>query len=194
MGLLIKKEIDENTLLAIWSMQESLEALQKMIPQEKKSHFNNLKRNKEWFATRVLLKEISPKSKITYTKYGSPRISDSKYISISHTKKLIAIIIGKNKTAIDIEEISNKTLSIFSKFSLKNNHPNLTKESATLIWCAKECVVKIHEKGGINLKRDILIKPFSALKEGVLYAAFNDVNYKLNYEKINNHYLVYFCS
>ena len=60
--------------------------------------------------TRALLKEISGKSKIFYDSSGSPNI-DENFISISHSKKLVAIILSDKNCAIDIEEISVKSKS-----------------------------------------------------------------------------------
>ena len=62
--------------------------------------------------------EISGQSKIFYDSSGSPKI-DEKFISISHSKNLVAIILSDKNCAIDVEEISEKSKVLQSKFSTK---------------------------------------------------------------------------
>ena len=72
-------------------------------------------------------------------------------------------------------------------------HTNLSKEKATLIWCAKEAIYKWYQKGNINFIKDIKLHNFKIKKKGILKANFKTEQILLNYQKINNHYLVYVC-
>ena len=103
MGLFIKKQLNNDNVLAIWKMTESIKELKSLITEEH-LETTNIKRQKEWLATRILIKEINPEYKLTYNKYNAPRIMDmrkdslsKKNISITHTRKFIAIIIGSKK-------------------------------------------------------------------------------------------------
>ena len=94
---------------------------------------------------------------------------------------------------MDIEYISEKPLKLSSKFNTRNSQQDLTKEKATLIWCCKEAVFKWHQKGGVDFIKDIIIPEFSVKEKGIITIQFKNKELNLNYQKINNHYLVYVC-
>ena len=193
MAIIVKKQINQNTLLAVWEITESLEELNELNPSEKILH-KNPKRAKEWLATRILVNSIFEKAKIIYDVTGKPKLDNGKNISISHSKHYCSIIVGDNNVAIDVEEISQKAINAASKFITRQNHIKLTTAVATLIWSAKECIFKLVNQKKINFKTDIIISPFDIKKSGNLHAVFKQKSYILQYEKINNHYLVYVCS
>ena len=193
MGVLsIRKEND--CKIAIWEITESLQKLKQLAPYMKTTGLNTEKRKKEWISSRLLLKEINPKHSISYNEYGSPKLNNKHNISISHSKRLIAIIISQKNVGIDIEEISEKSIKVSSKFISEENIKNLTTEKATLLWCCKEAIFKWHEKGRVDFIADIKIHPFKKMEEGKIKAEFRGIPLILNYQKINNHYLVYVCS
>ena len=92
--------------------------------------------------------------------------SKKKNISISHTQKFIAIIISASPVGIDIEKIDERALNTAPKFINLNVHKNLTNESATLIWSAKECLFKLHQKGDLNYIEDLSVTPFKLKEKG----------------------------
>ena len=92
-----------------------------------------------------------------------------------------------------IEKISDKALKVSSKFVSENNLNNLNKEKATLIWCCKEAIFKLHQKGNVDFKEDIKLTPFSLQNKGIVNAEFNSEIFRLHYTKLNSHFLVYVC-
>ena len=141
----------------------------------------------------MLLNELLPNASISYNTYGAPEIGNDNFISISHSSKLIAIIISKNKVGLDIEKISEKPLRLSSKFISRNQHSPLSKEKATLIWCCKEAIYKWHQKRKIDFIADIKINPFTIKDEDKLIAKFKSQKLTLHYKKIDAHFLVYVC-
>ena len=109
-----------------------------------------------------MVKEIARNKNITYNKYGAPELEHGRFISISHSKNLIAIATSYQKVGLDIEQISDKPLKLSSKFIAKNVHEDLSKEKATLIWCAKEAIYKWHQKGNIDFIKDIKLSNFDS--------------------------------
>ena len=192
MGILKKIE-ENNCIIAIWNLQESLELTQQSA-NISTPDFNNEKRKKEYLASRLLLKDIAPNTKITYNEYGAPKLENGEHISISHSKNLVAIIISKQKVGMDIEQISEKSLRLSSKFISEKTRTTLNKEKATLIWCLKEAVFKWHQKGKVDFIKDIIIPPFIAEEKGQIKAQFKKKELILNYQKINTHYLAYVCN
>ena len=193
MGIIsvIKKS---NYKIAIWEITETLEELLEIGSPIKIPDFNNKKRRLEWLIIRLLIQKISPKSTLSYNKFKAPILNDNNYISISHSKTLVAIIISKRKAGMDIENISNKALEISSKFISKNNLKGLSSTKATLIWCCKEAIYKWHQKGGVDFIKDIIIPPFSIKEKGKITAQFKNTPLTLSYTKINSHFLVYVCN
>jgi len=182
-----------NYTIAIWEITETLEELLQLSNTISAADFNTKKRKKEWIASRLLLNEINPNYSISYNEFGAPELNNGSYISISHSKGLVAIIISQQQVGLDIEEISEKSLRVSSKFISENNLKNLNKEKATLIWCCKEAIYKWHQKGEVDFIADIKLHPFENMEKGEISAKFRDIQLILHYQKIHNHYLVYVC-
>ena len=192
MGI-IKNTTVQNCIIAIWEITETLEELLQLSHVIGTADFNTEKRKKEWLASRLLLNEINPNCSISYNPFGAPELNNGSFISISHSKGLVAIIISQQQVGIDIEEISEKALRVSSKFVSTNNPKALTAEKATLIWCCKEAIFKWHQKGEVDFIADIKLHPFESMEKGKIRAEFKNTQLILNYQKIHNHYLVYVC-
>ena len=191
MGLtLINRQ--KNYTLGIWKITESLEEIKKSINDDNYKLFKSLKRQKEYLCTRLLLREIDRNLSITYNKWGAPTLNINKNISISHSKNIIAIIVSKKNVAIDIEMISEKALKIKDKFLSNHDKISHSIEATTLAWSAKETIYKLHQKGDIDYKSDIKIKEINFVKNQIT-VLFQDNDIVLNYNKLNNHFLVYVC-
>ena len=191
MPLVIKKE-ENNVLIYIWKIQESLEELIQLYPNLEFPKFKSNKRNLESICSRILLYKHSKNLKISYCENGSPLLNNHQYISISHSGNLVCIAISDNIIGVDIDEISEKSKKIQSKF-VNPNQTNLTENKTSLIWCIKESVFKFHKKGDVNFKKDILLKDFVAKSKGKLLVKFRKKCLKAYYFKIENKYLVYVC-
>ena len=177
----------------VWEIKESLIGLSESF---KDDFFNKLKNNKrklEYICTRLLLKEFESNLKIGYNKYGAPILNNNKCISISHSNNLAAIIISDNKVGIDIEKISKKPLHLADKFISKNDNISMDTHDYCLAWSAKEAIYKLHEIGGLDFKNDISIKQINKEKK-IINVKFKNKSLFLNYQKINNHFLVYVCN
>ena len=193
MGILSITEAN-NCKIALWEITETLKELLQLSHTISIPDFNTEKRKKEWLASRLLLNKISPNTALSYNEFGAPELNNGRYISISHSKGFVAIIISKQQVGLDIEEISDKALRVSSKFISTNNLKALTAEKATLIWCCKEAVFKWHQKGNVDFINDIIIQPFLVEEKGEINAEFKHDPLTLFYTKINSHFLVYVCN
>lgn len=191
MPLLLKKE-ENNIFIYVWKITESLDELTVLYPNIKSYILKTEKREKEFICSRILLNLYSKKLKISYSKFGNPVLNNNQFISISHCSNLVCIAISKENIGIDLEEISEKTLELKSKF-VNDHHSKLNKEKTTLIWCIKESVFKYHKIGGVDFKKDIYIPKFTETIEGELEVIFKNELLKANYFKIENQFLVYIC-
>jgi phosphopantetheinyl transferase len=191
MPLILKKE-ENNIFISVWKITESLDELTVLYPNIKSYILKTEKRKKEFICSRVLLNLYSKNLKISYSKFGNPVLNNNQFISISHCSNLVCIAISKENIGIDLEEISDKTIRLQSKF-VNDHHSELNKEKTTLIWCIKESVFKYHKIGGVDFKKDIYIPKFTETIEGELEVTFKNELLKSNYFKIENQFLVYIC-
>jgi 4'-phosphopantetheinyl transferase len=189
--LIIKKE--EKTTIAVWEITESLDDFKKSIDYKNSQNFKSKKRQLQFLCTRLLLTKINKDLIINYNIFGAPEINNGQFISISHSNKLIAIIISDKKAGIDIEEISNKALKVSSKFLSSNDKIHYNDNETTLCWCAKETMFKWHQKGNISFKNDIIIQSIKYSPINNIHIEFMQNLFILKFLKINNHFLVYVC-
>ena len=193
MPIIHKIESEKITIL-VWEITETLDEIIVFGRHINTSNYTAEKRKKEHLVSRILVNEIYSTKTIIYNEFGAPELDNGKYISISHSKELVTVIISDLKSGIDIEEISEKSLRLAAKFVSDKNLIKLNKEKATLIWCIKEAIYKWHQKGKVDFIKDIIIPEFIAKKHGSVTAYFRRKELNLNYIKINNHYLVYVCN
>ena len=191
---IINKIEGEKITILVWEMTEKLEEMIVLGEGINTSNYTSKKRKKEHLTSRLLVNEIYPTKTIIYNDFGAPELNNGKHISISHSKELVTVIFSDKKTGLDIEQISEKSFRLASKFVSEKNLIKLNKEKSTLIWCLKEAVYKWHQKGGVDFIKDIIIPEFNLEEHGKVTAYFRKKELNLNYLKINNHYLVYVCN
>ncbi len=155
-----------------------------------KSFSSKTKREREKLASQNLIKQLYPKVCLSHNSYGAPILSNKKAISLSHSKDFLACITAENIAAIDIEPISEKAFRLKNKF-LSAEEIALAKNEdiATLMWCAKECLYKIHQKGKVNFSEDIILY---SIENNTIKCSIFEQDYQLKYEKFKEHWLVYY--
>lgn len=207
MAILIKEYIEEDCLLGIWDITESLDELISKVtlqPDEIEilNSFGNEPRKIEWLSVRVLLRELTAKELIIiYNDNNKPFIKGNTYqISISHSHNFSSIMLSRNRrVGIDLEYMSHRISKIANKF-INENEVITTDESLRRLhlyihWCAKEALYKICDKQGINFKSHLTIEPFQPREKGELKGMvqnnYRSDSFKLNYLTINNYIIVY---
>ncbi len=101
-----------------------------MDDKKKYKVFASTSRKLEFLSVRALLAELLGKdARIVYNKNNKPFLKDgSRFISISHSHKLTAILLSTNeKVGIDLEYMSSNIGAIAFKFI--NRREKITKES-----------------------------------------------------------------
>lgn len=184
MPVVFNKNIDEDTILAIWRIEENEEELLAALQLKQHeldviSSLNNGKRLLHWLSTRVLLRTMLNTKEYIDCKldeHGKPYLPDLDYhISLSHSYDYASVIIGKSrKVGVDIELIKHKIKSIKHKFlsdvELAQKQIGDNIDGLYISWCAKEAIYKWNGRKGLEFKQDIHIKPFKLKKEGKLNA------------------------
>lgn len=209
MGVVVKEFVEEDCLIGLWEIQEDFDTLYNrvLLDEDEKAtlfSFKNPERQVEWLSVRALLNNLTEKnSKIIYNQDHKPFLFDNSFnISISHSKKLTSILLGKHKqVGIDLEYMSHRINNIAHKFINSEEYitPNKNFELLHLYihWCAKEALYKICDKVNINFKENLTIQPFEIDHSGVIKGIHhnNDIHeeFKMNYQVRDNYVIVYCC-
>lgn len=212
MSLYLKKEIDENSILGIWKIEESFEDLLEKLFEfgvEANSHdilslknFSNKKRKIEWLCTRVLVNTLMNKNTIIeHNQYGKPYIPQSNQtISISHSHDYVAVVMTEKKEAgIDIEILSDKIARLALKFMNIKETEGIEQTNKILHmylhWCAKETLYKIYSRKELNFVENLYIHPFSVAESGTCRGRISIKDfcneYDLHYFTFSNYVIVY---
>lgn len=184
MPIVLNKKIDNQTVLAVWKIEETEEQLISSL--QLKQHELDViaslsvgKRALHWLSTRVLLRTMLNTADYIdcqMDEHGKPYLVNSDaHISLSHSYDYASVIISKDKkVGVDIELIKIKIKSIKHKFlsdvELAQKQIGDNTHGLYVCWCAKEAIYKWHGKKGLEFKRDIHIKPFKLKDEGSLQA------------------------
>ena len=207
MGCITKHYLNEFSILVVWKIEEDLNTLLDLVlldNDEKKKYkgYTSNSRKLEFLSVRALLSElIGREAKIVYNKNNKPFLKDgSRFISISHSHKLTAILLSTNeKVGIDLEYMSSNIAALAFKFI--NRKEKVTKEQEDRKYhlyihlCAKEALYKICDKEGISIRNSITIEPFIVLESGEIKGQVhtNKINesFNLYYSKYNNYAIVW---
>lgn len=135
----------------------------KILSKEELDRFVNFKSEKrklEFYFTRFLWSRFSEFEEITYQGTGKPHLRNG-YISISHSRKMIAIAYSPiNHVGVDIEHFNPKILTIADKFlsvEEKNQFDLTDKTTITTLWSIKEAMYKVLNIPGLVFKENIRI-------------------------------------
>ncbi len=195
MGIIKTIYPNKNSIVIIWKINESLSALQNMT--KEKSKIKNLNKQKEFYASRILIENLCKSFNIRYygiikNDSGKPYLKNrTENISISHSFPYVAGILNEEKKCgIDIEKIQKKILKINHKFLSKSELNKVKKNTKknTIYWTAKESLYKL--KGEfLSFKNDIKI---IELKNSFnIYGKILSKKILLNVEEIDGYIITY---
>lgn len=177
---LLLKHNDVDSLWGVWQMGESHEELCALLPQamvaEAESRFLASHRRREWLSVRALLRELAGDDcEILYQPSGKPYLSDaSTFISISHTRGYVAVILGRKPVGIDIEQYGPRVHKVASRFMRADESAAPFEGDDTwsllLHWSAKETMFKCLDSEAVDFQEHLRIFPFTPVRQGVFHA------------------------
>ena len=188
-----------SSIIAIWESTEDLEllfekAMLSTLEVAQLRSFRSESRKREFLTVRTLLNTLFPSEKLTinYSTNGKPFLSGNRNISISHTKNLVAIMVGEfNHGGIDLETINERIFKLAEKFlnetelTFFGHNPSI--ELLQVVWGAKEVLYKIHEIGDVDFKKHLNVSNFVLANSGNLEAEITksgfEKSYRIYYEK-----------
>jgi len=195
MPIFFQNQLNENTRLGVWKIEETEEFFKGNVPQHR--DVTHPHKRLQHLAGRFLLQFLYPDFPyhlIEIADTRKPFLPDEQYhFSISHCGDFAAAIVSKDsRVGIDIEIPVEKILKITDKFlsgaekkifniqySLLNARlPTPASPSAslwrpmdsrlpTLLWSAKESVFKWYGNGGVDFRKEILLLKQDAATEKI---------------------------
>lgn len=122
--------------------------------------FTSASRRREALAWRALARcRIGRDVRLGYDEWGAPVIENYPFhISVSHSRRSVAVIVSDSPCAIDIESRTRDFGRVLSRYlSPQEQALSAHPDFRAVAWCAKECLYKYHRRGGIDLLRDLQI-------------------------------------
>ena len=132
--------------------------------------FANANRRCEVLAWRAIVhRELGQDVEIFYDDYGAPKVEmPDTYISVSHSKGVVAVLFADKPCAVDIEHIDRDFGRVVNRYLLQREQ--MLAEQYDIfaeMWCAKEALYKYYKKGGLDFVEHISIGDYD-LDRGVL--------------------------
>ena len=195
--------------VGVWKVEETIDQLRSKfndfsLYESGLRKFKAEKRQLEWLAVRVLLKELLGEEKvIDYLPSGKPLLKDrSAYISFSHTCGYVAIAVHPTKeVGIDIEQYGNRVSKLASRFVREDESVSVKAGdeiyALLLHWSAKETMFKLMNQSDVDFLEHLHILPFvpseSGEMEAVEYRTGLHQAFQISYHTHPDYVLTFAC-
>lgn len=168
--------------VGIWKVEETICQMRSMfvnfsLYESGLQRFKSEKRQLEWLAVRVLLKELVGEEKeIGYLPSGKPYLEDrSACVSFSHTSGYVAVAVHPEKeVGIDIEQYGLRVRKLASRFVRDDERSSVEAGdeiyALLLHWSAKETMFKLMEHSDVDFLDHLHILPFIPTDSGEMKA------------------------
>ena len=165
MPVFFQHQINENTRLGVWKIEESEAFFKGNVPLHR--HVTHPHKRLQHLAGRFLLQFLFPDfpyELVQIADTNKPYLPDEQYhFSISHCGDYAAAIVSRDKrVGIDVELTTNKIVKIKDKYLSQEEQHLFNTESLTtdyhlltLLWSAKESVFKWYGQGNVDFKKHI---------------------------------------
>lgn len=191
MALFYQQNINENTKLAIWKIEEPESFFLSKVPLQ--VEITHPVKRLQHLAGRYLLPFLFsdfPYKEIEIADTRKPFLPNEQYhFSISHCNLYAAAIashtwrvgVDAEFTTLKLEKIKHKFLHPDELRFVHSQLPGQQLKLLSILWSAKEAVYKWYGAGAVNFSEMIRVFPFQLMQEGQIEAFFtkNDFLQKL---------------
>ncbi|MGB3006225.1 MAG: 4'-phosphopantetheinyl transferase superfamily protein [Chitinophagaceae bacterium] len=192
MPIFFQHQINENTRLGIWKIEETENFFKGNVPLHR--DVTHPHKRLQHLAGRFLLQYLFPNFPYNLVQIADTRkpfLPDEQYhFSISHCGDFAAAIVSsKNRVGVDIEIPVEKILAIQHKFLSEEEKRNFLGEIlstnvplTTLLWSCKEAVFKWYGNGNVDFRQHIQLFNWQEEKETIdCFFSKNKSELKINY-------------
>ena len=160
---------NDNTIVGIWKITETLDNLSKSVSlsstskellKNRKSRVHKL----QFLSVRAILLELGYSVDSLSYQGNTPILNDNKKISISHSNLFSCVIISDLRVGIDVQQEDNNKIRTIAKKFIGYETSYLTHDDfkrKSIIWNIKESIYKIANINGLDYKTDLLVVPFN---------------------------------
>lgn len=208
MALYLKKELDNEAVIAVWQIKETEEELKKIasVPSdemEEISYIRSASLRKQRLAVRALLEQLfDEKVYLSHHDNGKPYLENMvTNISISHTDRYVAVIFHESEeVGIDMESLARDFSAVaqraLSEEEIDDIDDDRRNQQLAIYWCAKEAIFKRVSGYHVDFAEQIEVERFRPRGEGELEATFihkdgHEEDFDLSYMTFDNHVLVW---
>ncbi len=165
MPIFFQQQINENTRLGVWKIEETEEFFKGNVPLHR--DVTHPHKRLQHLAGRFLLQYLFPDFPYELIQIADTRKpflpNEAYHFSISHCGDYAAAIVSKtNRVGVDVEEPKEKVMRIADKFLSEEEkeifieqHTMNNVQLTTLLWSCKETVFKWYGDGGVDFKEHI---------------------------------------
>jgi 4'-phosphopantetheinyl transferase len=209
MPIIYNQIVYDDCQLGVWELTETYEELYDRIhffegEEEILRNYKSTYRQIEWMTVRRLLREMRGEpTQIIYNEQRKPFLQHVQMnISISHSRKLTAVLLSKTKKlGLDLEYMAPNIEKVAHKFI--NNEELITDKVEKrnlhyyIHWCAKEALYKLCDKQDINFRKNLTIEAFEPDVCGEIMGwvdnKFWHDKFLIRYFTIKGYIVVYCC-
>jgi len=186
--LFYKKNINENTKVAIWKIEEPESFFLAKVPLQRE--ITHPHKRLQHLAGRYLLPFLFtdfPYREIEIAATRKPFLPNEQYhFSISHCNDYAAAIVSRDwRVGVDVEFITARLEKIKQKFLhpdelnfVHSQLPGQQLQLLSLLWSAKEAIYKWYGAGAVNFSEMMRTFPFQLMQEGVIESVFIKHDFK----------------
>ena len=199
----------DNLTVGVWKVDETVGQLRSMfhhfsIYEEGFSRFTSEKRQQEWLAVRVLLKELCGEEKeIVYHPSGKPYLKDgSAFISFSHTHGYVSVALHPYaEVGVDIEQYGTRVQRVASRFIREDERVSVEAGDEVyamlLHWSAKETLFKLLDNEAVDFINHLHVLPFRPEQSGTFeaceYRSGRNQKFLVHYDTHPDYVLTFSC-
>lgn len=211
MPLVYQQNINKVTKIGLWHIAEAEDFFLRQVPLQRT--ITHRHKRLQHLAGRLLLKKLYPGfplEEILIADTKKPFLeSDHWHFSISHSGDYAAAIVSKEyRVGVDVEWGNTKIGAIRHKFLGQEElavgsgqvageqHSMSNIQWLTLCWSVKEAVYKWWGAGGVDFKKDIIIRSFTGdASQGIVHCVFKgEILLAVNFVHFNDNYLTWVLS
>jgi phosphopantetheinyl transferase len=165
MPIFFQHQINENTRLGVWKIEEAEEFFKGNVPLHR--DVTHPHKRLQHLAGRFLLQFLFPDfpyQLIQIADTRKPFLTDEQYhFSISHCADYAAAIVSRNRrVGIDVELMRPLVTQLIPKFLSEQERNMLYRqtilEQSTIMWSAKESVFKWYGEGAVDFRQHIQLQ------------------------------------
>lgn len=206
MPLLYTKELDDDVILGVWKIDDSLQ-MESVCPEDVCMELKSAceSRRKETTAVYAMLRQLTGINgiHICHQQNGRPFLAlqsnkdlEWKEIGVSHTKGYASIIVSKGRNvSVDIEYRNERIRRIANRFLRTDENTGATDTTSLLLyWCSKETLFKYYSNEELTFQNIKVCLPTNILHGGQFLCKnlINNESIAINYTQ-NNDYILTYC-